>query len=171
MQSAGLRGSLSLVFPLTAISTVVARLVGGAAIDVLPPKNILSFGLFLQGISMAFMAELTPATVLLAPVVQGLSMGTVMNVASVAYANYFGRAHLGSISGIATSALVIGSALGPFPFGLIRDWTGAFDAAFIGSAVLSFGLAAMVFLLASPPSKSELSDPQGTLKVSSWGDT
>ena len=74
-----------------------------------------------------------------------------MNVASVAYANYFGRAHVGGITGVATSALVFGSAAGPFPFGLVRDCTGSFALAFVGSALLSLVLAAMVLVFANPP--------------------
>ena len=50
-----------------------------------------------------------------------MSGGIMMNVTAVAYANFFGRKHLGAIQGFAQSAGVLGSALGPFPFGFTHD--------------------------------------------------
>ena len=38
--------------------------------------------------------------------------GFMMNVATVAYANFFGRAHLGAISGYSSALVVFGSACG-----------------------------------------------------------
>lgn len=75
-----------------------------------------------------------------------MTSGVCRNVASVAYANYFGRAHIGGITGIATSALVVGSAVGPFPFGLVRDLQGGFAAAFVASGGISLVLAVVVRL-------------------------
>ena len=54
-----------------------------------------------------------------------------MNVASVVFANNFGRKYLGEIQGLADSLGVLGSALGPFPFGLVRDQTGSYNTAFL----------------------------------------
>lgn len=156
---------LSQVFAATAISSVVARLSGGLALDTMAPKNVLAGGLLLQAMSMFLMARLSTITVLIAPVVQGLSMGVVMNVASVAYANFFGRAHVGGITGAATSALVLGSALGPFPFGVVRDWTGSFDLAFFASAVLSLIFAVMVYIFAKRPTKANMSVASNQEKV------
>ena len=56
---------------------------------------------------------------------------------------------------MATSGLVMGSALGPFPFGLVRDWTGSFDLAFVASGLMSFGFAVLVFFFAAAPKKSD----------------
>jgi MFS-type transporter involved in bile tolerance (Atg22 family) len=40
--------------------------------------------------------------------------------------NFFGRKYLGSIQGVATIFGVVGSALGPVPFGLIFDITNSY---------------------------------------------
>lgn len=158
---------LEYILPITAIASVVARMSGGVALDTLQPKYVLSFGLALQvcpsptlprlplcwvmpswpqAVSLISMAGINETTMYFAPCVQGLSMGVVMNVASVAYANYFGRAHVGGITGIATSALVVGSAVGPFPFGLVRDLQGGFAVAFVASGGISLVLAVVVRL-------------------------
>ena len=54
-------------------------------------------------------------------------MHFVMNVASVVFANNFGRKYLGEIQGLADSLGVLGSALGPFPFGLVKNQTGSYN--------------------------------------------
>ena len=54
-------------------------------------------------------------------------MPLITTVSGVVWANYFGRKHLGSISGVARLAGTIGSALGPMPFGIIRDVMGSYN--------------------------------------------
>ena len=67
-----------------------------------------------------------------------------MNVASVVYANYFGRENLGEIQGRADAMGVLGSALGPLPFGYVRDVTGSFNSAFVFGAIFPFACAVWV---------------------------
>eukprot|EP01050_Picozoa_sp_SAG11_P023044 SAG11_NODE_4518_length_1866_cov_2.148274_3_plen_126_part_00 len=83
------------------------------------------------------MGWLTPETARICAFIQGLSGGIMQNVTAVAYANFFGRTHLGAIQGFAQSAGVLGSALGPFPFGLVHDLTGRYFWAWIMSGVAS----------------------------------
>lgn len=60
----------------------------------------------------------------------------VMQLAlNVAWPNYFGRFYLGSIRGAATVFMVIGSALGPLPFGISYDLTGDYQAVIIGMMI------------------------------------
>ncbi|SCY79727.1 hypothetical protein SAMN03080606_02530 [Alkaliphilus peptidifermentans DSM 18978] len=44
----------------------------------------------------------------------------------VLWPNYFGRKNLGSIRGITMTAMVIGSSLGPLPFGYAYDVFGGY---------------------------------------------
>ena len=55
----------------------------------------------------------------------------------IAWADYFGRAHFGSIRGIALSAQVAAQAAGPLLSGALRDWTGTYDRALECFAVLA----------------------------------
>lgn len=50
-------------------------------------------------------------------------------LSNLAYVRQFGTAHLGEISGLATSLMVFGSAIGPVVFSLANDWLGSFESA------------------------------------------
>ena len=82
----------------------------------------------------------------------GFSQGLFMTTNVVIWPSYFGRKHLGSIRGIATTAMVASSALGPLPFGILFDFAGDYNTAILGFVGLpvACGLAA---LLALPPRK------------------
>jgi cyanate permease len=86
-------------------------------------------------------------------VILGATMGLMGMVLSVGWAKYFGRKHLGSISGMATSILIIGSALGPMPFGIARDWLGSYNWILTISAVIPLGLG-IASLFVGQPKKS-----------------
>ena len=80
----------------------------------------------------------------------GFSAGFTMTTTAVIWPNYYGRAHIGSIRGVATSGMVAAAALGPLPFGI------AFDLADSYSTVILLFLAmpvtcAIAAFLAKPP--------------------
>ena len=131
-------GLMSSIYTTLAISSTIARVVSGALADRVQPRYLLAAALLLQGLSLA----LTPlsSTFALLEVVcilQGVSQAVLGAVASIVYANFYGRKHLGAIGGVGKAMVVLGSALGPFPFGAVHDVTGSFDAAFVAGAVLS----------------------------------
>jgi sugar phosphate permease len=88
----------------------------------------------------------------------GFSVGVIKTAYAVIWPNYYGRRELGSIRGIASTAMVGFSALGPLPFGLIFDMTGSYDKAILIllSMPVMCGIAA---LLAIPPRKGGVTAP------------
>ena len=64
----------------------------------------------MQAVGMTLMGWLTPETALVCAFIQGCSGGIMQNVTAVAYANFFGRKHLGAIQGFAQSAGVLGAS-------------------------------------------------------------
>ena len=64
-----------------------------------------------------------------------------MTVSAVVWAKYFGRRHLGSITGVAFLISVAGSALGPMPMGIARDVFGSYTLALTAAAALPLALA------------------------------
>jgi len=66
----------------------------------------------------------------------GISGGCFGLLITVAYPRFFGREHLGAISGVTMFILVFASAVGPFMFSWLRDITENFQMAFIISAIL-----------------------------------
>ena len=61
----------------------------------------------------------------------GITQGMMGILSAITWPRFFGRKHLGAISGFSTSLGVGGSAVGPYMFSLIRDLTGAYKLAIV----------------------------------------
>ncbi|WP_298831257.1 MFS transporter [uncultured Planococcus sp.] len=84
--------------------------------------------------------------------VWGVSMGIERIVMAVVWPNYFGRKHIGSISGISMAMVVTGSALGPLPLGIAFDLFGGYIEILWTLMIFPvFGIISA--LLANPPMK------------------
>ncbi|WP_181350160.1 MFS transporter [Thalassobacillus sp. CUG 92003] len=81
-------------------------------------------------------------------VVWGVINGFERIVLNIVWPNYFGREHLGSIKGLAQTVMVIGSALGPLPFGIFYDWLGSYQEIIL--LTILFPITAAIFALLSP---------------------
>ncbi|WP_102336386.1 MFS transporter [Salimicrobium jeotgali] len=81
-------------------------------------------------------------------VVWGAVNGFERIALNIVWPNYFGRTHLGSIKGLAQTVMVIGSALGPLPFGIFYDLFGGYQEAIL--AILIFPVTAVILALLSP---------------------
>ncbi|MFB3120114.1 MAG: MFS transporter, partial [Stenotrophomonas maltophilia] len=80
----------------------------------------------------------------------GVSVGGILVVPAVAYANYFGRRSIGVIRGVTEPFVSLGQAIGAVFSGLVFDITGSYHFAFLTLAV--FGIAAIgLILLTKPP--------------------
>jgi MFS family permease len=80
----------------------------------------------------------------------GISGGCFGSLSSIVYPRFFGREHLGAISGQFMTVLVMSSAVGPFLFSMAEAYLGAYRAGFGFSALLA-GLIALVSLRANNP--------------------
>lgn len=85
---------------------------------------------------------------------QGLMEGCMAVIAVVTWPRYFGRAHLGAISGFAGALTVLGTALGPSLMSASLDIGGNYGAAMLGSAALGV-LLLVGALRADPPEPGE----------------
>ena len=139
---------VNFIYPVLALSSVVGRIWSGRLIDSFKEKGylVLVAGLIMNGSCMVLVPTMAihENFLVLVCIVQGVGGSFVMNVASVVYANYFGRKHLGEIQGLADACGVLGSALGPLPFGYVRDVTGSFNSAFVFGAIFPFTCAVWV---------------------------
>jgi MFS family permease len=142
------------VYSVIAFASIAARIFSGFLIDRVAPRIVLALALLLQAAALAFVPLVrTTGAILVVCTVQGISQAIFSSVGNVVYAAFFGRTHLGSISGAGKSLVVLGSALGPFPFGLARDLTGSFDVAFEASALLSIIFMVLALRYGRAPSK------------------
>lgn len=154
------------VLSFTAPMALVGTFLGGYLADKVPNRFIMAAGQVGLLVTMLWVLNVSePWEAFVYGGIMGLTQGTIMTVTNVIWPNYFGRAHIGSIRGVASSAMVASSALGPLPFGFIFDTYGDYNVAIL--AFLGLPIAcAMLSLLAVPPvrrlvSSSETERPAG----------
>lgn len=84
-------------------------------------------------------------------VVWGLIGGLERITLTIIWPNYFGRKHIGSIKSIAQTTMIIGSALGPLPFGVAYDLFGGYEEIML--IMMIFPVLGMIAAFISPPPK------------------
>jgi sugar phosphate permease len=137
-----------------AITGAIVRLASGVLVDRVPVRYLLSAALVGLAASLVMAPRLQgTSSALVYGIVLGATGSLQLTVSSVVWAKYYGRQHLGSITGVALSVSIAGSALGPMPMGIARDVMGSYLPALTVSALLPLALA-VVALLARQPSKS-----------------
>lgn len=134
-----------------AVANAVGRLGAGTLVDRIPARFLLCGALIGQAICLV-MAPLLAGTTsaLIYGIVLGLTGALQMTVSTVVWAKYFGRRHLGSITGIASLISVAGSALGPMPMGIARDLLGSYNLTLTILAALPLALGVAVFFTPQP---------------------
>ncbi|MBT2756888.1 MFS transporter [Mesobacillus foraminis] len=85
-------------------------------------------------------------------VLWGISGGFERIALNYVWPSYFGRKALGSINGTAMTVMVLGSALGPLPFGIAYDVFGGYQEVLLASLIFP-GLGIVCSLLAKKPEK------------------
>ncbi len=140
------------VFVPIAITAALVQLISGLLIGRVPAHVLLSLALLLQALILVLAPALNSlSTAYGFGVCMGMQGGLEMLVASVVYADYFGRRHLGSIAGLAGTLLVASSALGPMPIGVARDLMGSYATVLTGFAALPLALALICLFFCRPP--------------------
>jgi sugar phosphate permease len=152
-QDAGLSASVAAAaFMPLAVTGAVVRLASGVLVDRVPARYLLSTALVCLAASLVMAPRLRGTT---SALIYGLVLGATgslqLTVSQVVWAKYYGRRHLGSVTGVAMLVSIAGSALGPMPMGIARDWMGSYLPALTVSAALPLALAVVV-LFARPPS-------------------
>lgn len=84
----------------------------------------------------------------------GLHGSVMRSTATVVWINYYGRAHQGAVRGVAWSAMILASAIGPLPLAISNDYYGAYEPALIMFLALPVFAAAAVWT-AHPPERVE----------------
>ena len=108
------------------------------------------------GIGLSSFSLLTRIDGLLIPMlVAGLSItsGCFGPISGAFAARYFGIKHIGAISGVFMSTMIVGSSVGPLLFSLVRDFTGSYIPAFGGTFTLSICFVVASFWANNPQRK------------------
>lgn len=143
------------VFIPMSITAAIVQLGGGLLIDRIPVRALLALSLVLQAVVLVMAPFLYSVQLaFIYGLIAGVRGGLQLIIGNVIWAKYFGRLHLGSITGIASTVLVGSSALGPMPFGIARDLLGSYNAILIAMAIIPFGLALATLRFANPPQRA-----------------
>lgn len=152
-QDSGLDASIAAaVFVPMASAGAAFRLIGGVLIDRIQARFLFAVALLLNALVLVMAPNLPNVTVaLLFGVIMGSSSGIEQSVSGVIWAKYFGRLHLGSITGVVSSILVAASALGPMPMGVARDLMGNYATVLQVFAVIPLTLSVISLVFIKPP--------------------
>ncbi len=144
------------IFTVFSISMFCTTLVFGPLLDRLPPRYMITVGLFVLPVTLWFMLIVdTPALAVIYGVMMGISSGTYFPAANYVWPRYFGRRHLGSIQGVTNTINVIGTAIGPVPFAVAFDLFGGYQEAILAQSLIPLVMGT-VLLFTAPPVKAAL---------------
>ena len=87
----------------------------------------------------------------------GITGGLFATITVVGLPKFFGRAHLGAISGFNMALLVFASAVGPYLLSLITELTGSYSSAILLITIMPAVLVVSSFMLKNPQHQKQLS--------------
>jgi len=144
-------GIAASIFGIIGPMQILGIFIAGSMADRFPNRYLLAVGQMLIAATMLWTFLITSTwQAFFYGAILGLSIGFIMTISTVIWPNYYGRLHLGSIRGVATSGMVVFAALGPLPFGLLFDLTKAYSLAILIFLALPVSCA-VAALLAYPP--------------------
>lgn len=136
------RSDAALAFVWFGVASAAANLGTGALIRTVAPRFLLAAMLLALGAGLLLAGFVPGPEVILAyGLLLGARNGMFGSLDNNVFAYYFGRRHLGSVKGFATTALVVGSAVGPLIMATGYDLLGSYTATMIACAVPPLALA------------------------------
>lgn len=134
------------VFLPAAVVAVAVEFSGSSLSDYIKLKYLLMVQLVGLAILTTSIALLAPGLAVLGVIVgQGLMQGVFGILSNVTWPRFYGRAHLGAISGFVLALTVFGTAVGPYVFSLGRDLIGTYGA----PALVCTGVGVLLFVCAA----------------------
>jgi MFS family permease len=121
------RGTTAFFLSLVPLIGFTCTLLAGYVVDKVKVHYVLALAFLLKlGALTALLLATSPSTTLLYVILWGVFEGFGSICIGVIWPNYFGREHLGSIRSVASTVMVLSSALGPLPFGIAYDLFGGY---------------------------------------------
>jgi MFS family permease len=133
------------------VTALLATLGLGAIIDRIDPRWGVAASMITMATTLLLLPLVGPG---ISSILFGLALGTAMGalrgVEAAAFVRYYGRGHIGSIRGIATSVTLASTALGPLYFAIGFTVSGSYVPASILAAALPT-LVALSAIFVKPP--------------------
>lgn len=144
------------VFVPLAITTAAVNLASSFLVNRIPMRLLMAGALILLTISL-LMAQFLPGVELafIYGMIIGATFGLMNTVQSVSWPMYYGRRHLGSITGFIATILTAGSALGPMPLGIARDALGSYNTTLTIAAIFPLALAIITPMFDRPKKQGQ----------------
>jgi MFS family permease len=146
------RATSSLVAGAIPVVTIIGRLSFGWFGDRFDKRRVTAFGMVLLGLSMLIFNYVHMAGAWLMItfiIVFGVGYGGQVPMSAALVREYFGRARLGTVLGLATGVAYVGSLIGPPLAGWMYDAYGSYQGAWFVMAGVAF--AGMVGFITAPP--------------------
>lgn len=138
--------SAALLQGIMGAAIVAARIVVGLLVDRFWAPAVAFCSLLLPVAGCLILADTrSPGMQTLAVVLLGFGAGAELDLMSYLTARYFGMLHYGRIYAVLYAALALCSGVAPALFAMVRDRSGSYDTAFLGTAIL-FSLGAATVL-------------------------
>ena len=127
-------GTAALISSLMSVVRLPVALLAGPVADRVQMRYLVAFSqaLLLGSMVALYMAD-SVTLIMVYGVLVGVQMALQGIVGGVIWPDYFGRRHLSTIRGVTMMAGVIGSALGPLPYGVAYDLFGGYSEALLAS--------------------------------------
>ena len=135
------------LYPLMTAATIISMLVTGWGIDRFGSRKVTM--LFPLPMALGFVVFAIADSLSMAAVgfiLHGLGQGMLSTLGGTFWPEFYGTRHLGSIRATATSAMVFGSAVGPFITGMLIDFGVIFEDQLIAIALYMVGSAMLATL-------------------------
>ena len=141
----------ALAISFNAAFTGIGSLVWGWLVERVPVRYCYAAVALVMVVSLFLFPSVTTIwQALLIASLWGASVGGILVVPAVAYADYFGRQSIGVIRGVTEPFVGLGQAVGAIFSGLVFDVSGSYHLAFITLGMVGVGTIGLI-LLAKPP--------------------
>ena len=160
-------GVAALAVSVNAMSTGVASLFWGWLADRAPVRYVFAAVAVVMtaGVSLIVTAD-TVVEAIAYSCLLGSSIGGILVVPPVAFANYFGRSSIGVIRGVTEPFASGGQAVAVLFSGIIFDTTGSYQTAYLTFAALGV-VTALMLLFTKPPRRRDTGERSGGGEVES----
>ena len=154
-EDVGLSSTLATaVFFPVALTMAPISLASGILLEWVRLRALMAIALFLQAIALWMVPYLGLAGLAIGfGIVLGSIFGLMRTVSTVAWAKYYGRLHLGSISGVTGTLMAGSSAFGPVLMGYARDVFGSYASTLNLMAILPL-IIGVITLFVNTPQKN-----------------
>ncbi|SFP73650.1 MFS transporter [Salibacterium halotolerans] len=150
------RPVVAFLLSLMPITAFLFTLAAGFVVERVKLHIVYSLGFLLSCFTFILLIYAQSAwSIVLFVVLWGFFDGTTKICNNMVWPEYFGLDHIGKLKSFATTAIVIGSALGPLPFGIAFDYFGQYNE--ILWMMIALPVLAAILAFASPPPQKKSS--------------